>query len=144
MAFRTSPETQLIYAYKSQQDRSKVEAPPQSMLIQLRESSDSQSAELLTYVPKNGVFDEKVLQLRQSMIDLICEVGACMGKSQLTVHLAVEYIDRVILLRNHFARFKKDDDDFESCFFEGHSINTVALTCLLLASKFNEIDKCAP
>ena len=78
------------------------------------------------------------------MIDLISEVGTCMGKTQLTIHLAVEYMDRIILLRNHFAGVNSDDVDFERNFFEGHSINTVAFTCLLLASKFNEVDKCVP
>jgi len=42
-------------------------------------------------------------QVRETILELICEVGDCLKQSKLTIHLAVEYMDRIILLRNHFA-----------------------------------------
>ena len=80
------------------------------------------------------------------MLELICEVGDCLKQSQITIHLAIEYMDRFILLRNHFTDVNDDnsDGDVANRIFEGHSLDAIALTCLLLASKFNEIDKCAP
>ena len=60
--------------------------------------------------------------------------------------MAVEYMDRYILLRNHFAKSDSEmsDNDFVGHIFEGHSADAVALCCLLLASKFDEIDDNIP
>ena len=76
--------------------------------------------------------------MRETILELVCEVGDILRQSKLTIHLAVEYMDRIILLRNHFAGLmtKMGDVEFMDCLFEGHSIDTVALTCVLLASKF--------
>ena len=80
------------------------------------------------------------------MLELICEVGDCLKQSQITIHLAIEYMDRFILLRNHFTEVNDDnsDGDVANRIFEGHSLDAVALTCLLLASKFQEIDDNIP
>lgn len=75
---------------------------------------------------------------------MICEVGDCLKQSQLTIHLAVEYMDRYLLLRNHKRNTENSDTDFFSCLFEGHSVDDIALTCLLLSSKFDEIDDNIP
>ena len=80
------------------------------------------------------------------MLEIICEVGDMLKQSQLTIHMAVEYMDRYILLRNHFAKSDSEmsDNDFVGRIFEGHSADAVALCCLLLASKFDEIDDNIP
>jgi len=80
------------------------------------------------------------------MLELVCEVGDCLKQSQLTIHLAVEYMDRFILLRNHFAEVETEmgDVEFVNRLFEGHSVDAMALTCVLLASKFDEIDDNIP
>ena len=77
------------------------------------------------------------------MLELICEIADCLKQSLLTVHLSVEYLDRYLLLRNHFTEVKPDTD-IVSRLFEGHSVDVVALSCLLLASKFDEIDDNIP
>ena len=84
--------------------------------------------------------------MRDAMLELICEVGDCLKQSQLTIHLAVEYMDRFLLLRNHFAQIPSDatETSFVRLTFEGHSVDAVAITCLLLASKFDEIDDNIP
>lgn len=55
-------------------------------------------------------------------------------------------MDRYLLLRNHFASVNSsmNDNDFVTRIFEGNSADAVALTCLLLASKFDEIDDNIP
>jgi len=80
------------------------------------------------------------------MLELVLEVGDCLQQSQLTVHLAVEYMDRFLLLRNHYTRDigSKSDLELASCFFDGHSLDVLGLSCLLLASKFDEIDDNIP
>ena len=52
-------------------------------------------------------------------------------------------MDRFLLLRNHFTD-SKNKIDLASRIFEGHSADAVAITCLLLASKFDEIDDNIP
>ena len=34
------------------------------------------------------------------MLELICEVGDCLKQSQLTIHLAVNYLDRFLAAKN--------------------------------------------
>ena len=84
--------------------------------------------------------------MRRLMLQLILEVGDCLRQSQLTVHLSIEYLDRYLLLRNHFSDHScaQSESEFVKVLFEGHSLDTVALCCLLLASKFDEIDDNIP
>ena len=64
--------------------------------------------------------------------------------------MAVEYMDRFLLLRHHFAGQKKQnlsslsDLEFVTRIFDGQSVDSMALSCLLLASKFDEIDDNIP
>ena len=80
------------------------------------------------------------------MLELVLEVGDCLQQSQLTVHLAVEYMDRFLLLRNHYTPDigSKSDSELASSLFDGHSLDVLGLSCLLLASKFDEIDDNIP
>ena len=49
-------------------------------------------------------------------------------------------MDRFLLIRNSKVNGQSDDADFFSRLFEGYSADDISLTCLLLASKFDEID----
>ena len=55
-------------------------------------------------------------------------------------------MDRFLLLRNRFAGVSNSISDtiFVSRIFESHSIDAIAVTCLLLASKFDELDDNIP
>ena len=55
-------------------------------------------------------------------------------------------MDRYLLLRSHFAKLPREttDGDLVSRIFEGHSVDAIAISCLLLASKFDEIDDNIP
>ena len=81
------------------------------------------------------------------MLELICEVGDCLKQSQLTIHLAVEYMDRFLLLRLNTIgniTLSENDTDLFTRLLEGYSADEIALTNLLLASKFDEIDDNIP
>lgn len=80
------------------------------------------------------------------MLELIAEIGECLKQSQLTIHLAVEYLDRFLLLRAHFsmAQSSAGDQEYFNRLFENHSVDAVAITLILLASKFDEIDDNIP
>ena len=53
-------------------------------------------------------------------------------------------MDRFLLLRNQKCAYDNGDSDFFSRIFEGYSADDIALTSLLLASKFDEIDDNIP
>lgn len=56
-------------------------------------------------------------------------------------------MDRYLLIRHDsFARVSSSLSDMElvSHIFESHSLDAVAVTCILLASKFDEIDDNIP
>ena len=80
------------------------------------------------------------------MLELICEVGDCLKQSRMTVHLAAEYMDRYLWLRLCSDGITKANSDveFANRIFEGHSLDALTISCLLLASKFNEIDDNIP
>ena len=85
--------------------------------------------------------------MRDTILELICEVGDCLKQSQLTIHLAVEYLDRFLLLRNNQvgrSASKENGSEFVSRLLDGYSADDIALTSLLLASKFDEIDDNIP
>ncbi len=87
------------------------------------------------------------LQIRDTLLELICEVADCLKQSELTIHLSVEYMDRYLLIRHKsFAPVSSSLSDMElvSNIFESHSLDAVAITCILLASKFDEIDDNIP
>lgn len=77
------------------------------------------------------------------MLELVCEVGDCLKQSQLTIHLAVNYLDRFLVAKN---KIHKDatSANIKSKLFKVHSLDSYAMTCLLLASKFDEIDDNIP
>jgi len=65
----------------------------------------------------------------------------------LTKHLAVEYMDRYLLIRNNnvgLQGLEHTDGEFFNSIFEGNSLDAVVISCLLLASKFDEIDDNIP
>ena len=55
----------------------------------------------------------------------------------------MEYLDRFLLIRSRAAG-ELPNTDAVSRIFAGHSVDVVALSCLLLASKFDEIDDNIP
>ena len=60
----------------------------------------------------------------------------------------MEYLDRYLLLRQNQASIaapsKENSSEFVSRLLEGFSADDIALTSLLLASKFDEIDDNIP
>lgn len=70
-----------------------------------------------------------MLKTRKSMVETIFEFGDKLKQRNLTIHLAVAFLD--ILLQ--------DDKIFDKIKQE-----TLICTCLLLASKFDEIDDNIP
>ena len=80
------------------------------------------------------------------MLELILEVGDCLKQSRLTLHLAIEYMDRYLWHRlySDLIITAKSDVEFANRILEGHSLDALTISCLLLASKFNEIDDNIP
>ena len=64
----------------------------------------------------------------------------------MTVHLAVEYMDRYLWKRlcSEKIATASSDVEFANSIFEGHSLDALTISCLLLASKFNELDDNIP
>ena len=77
------------------------------------------------------------------MLQLIVEVGDCLKQSQLTIHLAVNYMDRFLAAKKNLHR-NVSDQNIRLFLFKDHSLDAIAVTCLLLASKFDEIDDNIP
>ena len=77
------------------------------------------------------------------MLQLIVEVGDCLKQSQLTIHLAVNYMDRFLTAKKSLHR-NVSDQNIRLFLFKDHSLDAIAVTCLLLASKFDEIDDNIP
>ena len=77
------------------------------------------------------------------MLELVCEVGECLKQSQLTIHLAVNYMDRFLATKNKLYP-DIQGNRIKISVFRDHSLDAVAMTCLLLASKFDEIDDNIP
>ena len=77
------------------------------------------------------------------MLELVCEVGECLKQSQLTIHLAVNYLDRFLAAKNKLYP-DIQANRIKIAVFRDHSLDAVAMTCLLLASKFDEIDDNIP
>ena len=78
------------------------------------------------------------------MLELICEVGDCLKQSQLTIHLAVNYLDRFLTAKNKIHQDVTDKKSLKLALFKKHSLDAVAMSCLLLASKFDELDDNIP
>ena len=80
------------------------------------------------------------------MLELILEVGDCLKQSRLTIHLAVEYMDRYLLhkLSSDSIVQASSEVEFANRIFDRHSMDALTISCLLLASKFNEIDDNIP
>ena len=77
------------------------------------------------------------------MLELVCEVGECLKQSQLTIHLAVNYLDRFLAVKNKLYP-DIQGNRIKIALFRDHSLDAVSMTCLLLASKFDEIDDNIP
>jgi len=66
---------------------------------------------------------------RRALVDWIFEIGEKLKQRVLTIHLAVVYLD--ILIQDEKV-------------FEGFKQEVLSITCLLLASKFDELDDNIP
>ena len=71
--------------------------------------------------------DTPFLSKRKSLVDWLFEVGDKLEQRTLTIHQAVRYLD--IVLHNQPGRARTD---------------TLAVTCLFIASKFDELDDKIP
>lgn len=82
---------------------------------------------------------KEVFEIRKKQIDYIIELGDRFEQRNLTIHTAVTYLDKALVKYSHMlagrARNHKSSDE--------HS-NLWAAVCLMLASKYDEIDKKIP
>lgn len=87
--------------------------------------------------------------MRETYIDLINALGLALKQSHLTVHLATRYFDRVIQIQSK-QRIRKDlptdisEAQLSTLLFPRFTQECVAVTCLILASKFDELDANIP
>ena len=77
------------------------------------------------------------------MLELVYVVGECLKQSTLTIHLAVNYLDRFLSAKNKLYP-EIQANRIKIAVFRDHSLDAVSMTCLLLASKFDEIDDNIP
>ena len=69
--------------------------------------------------------------MRKKMVDRVFELGELLGQSSKTIHLAVVYIDLLIQDENLMQKYSQNAD-------------LISCTCLLLGSKFDELDDNIP
>ena len=87
-------------------------------------------------------FSRKVISIRKKLIDYVIELGDRFKQSNLTIHIAVVYLDKALakysdILLKRLANASKDKP------YEDHS-NLWAIVALMLASKYDEIDRRIP
>ena len=77
-------------------------------------------------------------------MNLICEMGDCLRQAQLTIHLAVHYMDRYFYIKASNCSSDRTDDFIDQKLISDWSSEVLAATFLILASKFDEIDDNIP
>lgn len=86
----------------------------------------------------NHNFSKKVMQIRKRQIDYIIELGDRFGQSNLTIHIAVDYLNKALKKHSEMLTSKLYDPSVIDT--DKDHWNLWAGVCLMLASKYNEID----
>lgn len=80
--------------------------------------------------------DREVLTFKKILIDYIFEVGERFELTNLTIHIAVAYLERAYALGFH----KDSSDALKS----EQQLRSLAVCCLLLGAKYDELDDRIP
>ena len=134
------------YVIKHTDDIQKVDVSPQQLLANI---SKHDMPLTRTNIPNQ--IDRSMAAVRAKSVEMIILLGEYLRQSQLTIFLGVNYLDRALISmadeKHHEIKVTKgevSESRLRDILSVEFSIEAISVTCLLLASKFDELDDNIP